>query len=404
MARPRNTSTAKSSTTSSEPDFPCITCGHEVTDKSIQCDGCDRWTHSKQGCSGLPNKLASEIMKSKVDSVQYICNPCRSKPGTGSSTGAVLKSLNQINITLQGIATGLNDLQAWKGDMLDWRKRVDDALDHQSTGRAPTLDRDEMRSIIREEQIELRERDKRKTSIVIKGLNFSTADSFKVAFDDVTDSLIGLKIDATDIAPITPRLVRLNVANKDHRMRLLTSASKLKNHETYGHIFISKDLTYRQRTELKTRRQNSRLPASRPVSGANAVALAPSTRPPPRVQSMPSRGSLESTARNITTGSRGLVSASQPAPAPILDPFSPSLLGGATESGGPGLVSASQPAPAPNSYSLSPSLSSGATASSPPPYFCSTSAVQIRFASPKRQYCSLQHIPKFHSLPTCKIA
>ena len=113
MVRSRIGSTAKSTTASSEPDFPCITCNSKVTDPAIQCDNCGRWAHTKQGCSGLPNKLASEILKFGGGAVQYVCNSCRAKPsGDSKDTGAILRSLNQINITLQGIAAGLNDLQA----------------------------------------------------------------------------------------------------------------------------------------------------------------------------------------------------------------------------------------------------------------------------------------------------
>ena len=234
----RKKSSAKSST-SSGPDFPCITCSTEVTGDSIQCDGCDQWVHSRQACSGLPGKLALEIIRSKVEAVQYICTPCRTKPSAGSKdSGAVLRSLNQINLTLQGIAGGLNDLQAWRGDMLDWRRGVDDTQARQSTNQGPPLDREEMRSVIREEQIELRERDKRKLSIVVKGINYSSEDSFKVTFDEITDSLIGTKLDVADIVPISPNLVRLNIPNKDQRLRLLTSSSKLKNHRDYGRIYI----------------------------------------------------------------------------------------------------------------------------------------------------------------------
>ena len=194
---------------------------------------------------------------------------------------------------------------------------MDDALDRQSTGLRPQLDRDELRSIVREEQIELRERDKRKLSVVVKGISFSSVDSFKTTFDKITDSLINTKVDVTDIAPVTPGLVRLNITNKDLRLQLLTSAPKLKNHQDYSRIYISRDLTYRQRAELKARRQRSGPPpASHPLTGANAVALASSVQQPPPVRSLPSTAPLTSAIPLLTAGGSGSTPISQSDPIP----------------------------------------------------------------------------------------
>ena len=71
-------------------------------------------------------------------------------------------------------------------------------------------------------------------------------------------------------------MFRVNVPSRTIKQQLLTEANKLKNHPSFSNIFISRDLTFKQREELKLRRQNLRSDGNNgslpPPGGSGLVA------------------------------------------------------------------------------------------------------------------------------------
>ena len=267
-ANPKNsTSTIIANDDSGEDSeiYPCTTCKLDVKSNSIQCDRCKGWVHAKQACSGLPNKLVSELYNYKGDAIEYVCNSCRSSPSEAlNSLDSIRRSISQLFETVQGLAKVVGG----------WTTQ-----EKPNTHICPAPDTDSLRSLIRQELNEIKERDKRKNSIVVRGINYSTEVAFLHDFNKLTQALIGKTIVPTDITPIKTNFIRMKIENNDDRMSLISSSPKLRNVRDFSHVFVSRDLTYQQRTILRERRQNRGSSGNMPrTTGANSIPITNNSR------------------------------------------------------------------------------------------------------------------------------
>ena len=78
-------------------------------------------------------------------------------------------------------------------------------------------------------------------------------------------------------------MLRVKVANGDERMELLQNTANLKASQKLKHVYIFRDLTFKQRQEQRKFRTTRRCvpkgdKTSPPVSGANATAISPSVK------------------------------------------------------------------------------------------------------------------------------
>ena len=256
-------------------NYPCATCNHNVVDNCIQCDTCHSWLHGTQECTGLPLRLAREIIAYGGTGLIYTCVGCRANPGGPSPDSSSLRAcLDQLNNEVKGLARSVADLLRWKNV----------AHSPASVPAPPSLPVD--RAVIREEILEMRERDKRRSCVIIRGLPFSTAAEFQSSFNSVTSALQSPNITLSNIGVIKDNLIRATVAADSQRQQLLTAAPRLKTINQFSHVYINKDLTYLQRTQLKLRRQGQTLGRNDPVpaTGSNAVPItAPSSPSTPSV-------------------------------------------------------------------------------------------------------------------------
>ncbi|KAK3886348.1 hypothetical protein Pcinc_009490 [Petrolisthes cinctipes] len=140
----------------------------------------------------------------------------------------------------------------------------------QSPGLAPGLDpgpapdRDQLRTLIREETREIEERHKRRHSIIVRGIKAISVDAFKPMFDSVCTYLTGSHVMFSNSVCISREryIFRIKIEDDNSRKNLLDSARNLQN-SSFSDTFINRDLTYKQRGELRARR------TQRLTSGSN---------------------------------------------------------------------------------------------------------------------------------------
>ena len=110
--------------------------------------------------------------------------------------------------------------------------------------------------MVREELRELQEQQKRRTSLVIRGLGAGSAADAVRAFETVSEHLIDQKVTLTDVVKIPSEsdLYRAKVADDSVRKNILDRARQLKNSTRFGSVFIRRDLTFNQRAEFRARR------------------------------------------------------------------------------------------------------------------------------------------------------
>ena len=138
----------------------------------------------------------------------------------------------------------------------------------------------------------MRERDKRRHSIIVKGLRATSPTDLTNQFRQIAEEHMGTTVDLTDITliPGHPTIYRAKIVDDTLRKLVLDKAKQLKGTE-HDSVFISRDLTYAQRTELYQRRQ-ARQTQGGPGDGrggdaAAQAARAPDTQASPATQTTP---------------------------------------------------------------------------------------------------------------------
>ena len=281
----------------------CGMCESTVNDSAIGCDRCNAWFCPSEMCTGLPDMAIALISSLRDDnSVLFVCTGCRVNPGSGawsetpstrSKRGGKEKdnenettSLKQLYMTVKALTSELAKLSA----KLDAATKQRSTSFAQANGiptsqsiqerQSPALSSHDFpvlpppapggdrvstnmsyRKAIREEVLEVREREKRRSSVVIKGLSARTPETLATEFAEMTSVMMGCRVSLTDIVKIKdhPELCRGKIMDSEQRALVLDKAKTLKGSQ-YDHVYIRRDLTFNQRQELKARRE---LPASR---------------------------------------------------------------------------------------------------------------------------------------------
>lgn len=101
----------------------------------------------------------------------------------------------------------------------------------------------------------MEERRKRKCFVIVSGVQADLVLTFKSAFDRVYKHLIASGVLATEVVCISreKRLFRANILYETIRKNLLDNARTLRD-SNLSDVFINRDLTYKQRQELSSRR------------------------------------------------------------------------------------------------------------------------------------------------------
>lgn len=139
---------------------------------------------------------------------------------------------------------------------------------------------EQYREIVRDEVRELQEREKRRQSIIVKGLKANSSGEVAAKFSSMTEEIMGASVSLSDITPIPnhPHMFRAKIYNEEHR-RLVLEKAKLLKESQYSSTYISRDLTFAQRTELFNRRKSRRAELNptpgKPADGRTKTPPAP---------------------------------------------------------------------------------------------------------------------------------
>ena len=276
----------------------CGMCEAAVNDSAIGCDRCNAWFCPSEMCTGLPDTAIALVSSLREDNcVLFVCTGCRVNPGSGawseapstrSKKGGKEKdnenettSLKQLYMTVKALTSELAKLSA----KLD-AATTQGSMSFAQAAAVPTSQRTQerqppapslqnfpvlpppapggdrvststsYRKVIREEVLEVREREKRRFSVVVKGLSAKTPDTIATEFAEITSVMMGCRVSLTDIVKIKdhPELCRGKIMDNEQRALVLDKAKTLKGSQ-YDHVYIRRDLTFNQRQELKARRE-----------------------------------------------------------------------------------------------------------------------------------------------------
>ena len=255
-------------------------------DNPIGCDSCEKWVHSTEMCSGLPTDLIHAILDYGGEGIKFICMRCRLNPPSVSgddSDAAASTAQNQAHLigTIQQMFQQFRGMCQMISELSDELRNLAQSMKSQAKNatqspepprppQAPTpqpTEQPALRSVIVEEVREMQEREKRKQSIIVKGLNTSSTAEATRLFRELTSSKFGCEVTLTEVSSIKDHagMFRAKIVSDEQRKHILNSAKALKGTQ-YDRVFISRDLTRAQRTALFEKRQakRSQNPASSP--------------------------------------------------------------------------------------------------------------------------------------------
>ena len=259
----------------------CGTCCKDVGDDAIGCDECEVWVHSTEMCSGLSLSMIQAIERYDGAGIKFVCTKCRldfSVKRGGSPTSStemhLVELVKHLSQQLMGICSVVqqlkNEINLMRGqpESAQTNLTIPHPPDHahvpssQTASASGTLPvpgppSSEYRKVVREELRELQEQQKRRSSLIIRGLGADSAGAAVRAFEEVSEFLLNQRVTLTDVVQIPSEsdLFRGKVADDSTRRLILDRAKQLKDTTRFGSVFIRRDLTYKQRQEIKVRRE-----------------------------------------------------------------------------------------------------------------------------------------------------
>ena len=107
---------------------------------------------------------------------------------------------------------------------------------------------------------EFEERRKRRESLIVRGSEVQTVAGFTEFFAGVSEALTGERVVPDQIFCVNQQSSLYRVKINDYRTRsnILDKSRDLRNIDAYRNIYINRDLTYKQREELRSRRDSRR--------------------------------------------------------------------------------------------------------------------------------------------------
>lgn len=273
---------ARSDTSTTRETSVCGTCSKGLDDSCIGCDKCETWVHGSVMCSGLPQDVIAVILGYSGEGINYICMNCRVIRASGTSGSPSAKSesymaetISQLFQQMRGMCTVLMELANQVND-LSSQLTLNQKENTQPAGREQQVHRGaqgqpephnhhftttgpsgEYRSVVRQELKELQERDKRKDSVIVRGLEASSPADLAAKFTVLTETIMGKRVELAEVKviPSHPDIYRAKILNADDKKLVLDRARNLRG-TRYDKVFIRRDLTYSQRAELRERRLN----------------------------------------------------------------------------------------------------------------------------------------------------
>ena len=245
----------------------CGFCGTHIEDQSISCSSCTRKYHSSSQCTGLKPLTVQCLREEEDTALQYTCTHCRCRPlPTGSAgtsdSGEWREAVGQVLEIVKSMASNMADMSRSVNMLLQNAHVPKNSETCPAATQVPQVSGDTpiSRNDLYAEMYEFEERKKRVSSVIVRGTNANSVPDFTAKFKLVYESIMHSAPHIANVHCINAesKLFRVTLTDKNARVQLMNVARNLKDIPEHKNVYISRDLTKVQRTEIAAKR------ASRP--------------------------------------------------------------------------------------------------------------------------------------------
>ena len=232
----------------------CSLCHMVVNGQVVKCGGCQGLFHPAVSCLGVGQSVVNVLIGDESSAIRYFCCVCRDRDNSAlpaeQATGGQTATL-QILTMIGSLVADVKKLserveQAAVGQRATTVVQSSQSPENIPNGDNPPLSRKDVLSEVRE----MYERDKRKSSVVLRGLGNVTVQQASSTYAAVCRYL-GLEVSPlTELTKINANLFRGRINDANRRQELLAAVPLLRRSDEFGSVYIQKDLTYRQRGEV----------------------------------------------------------------------------------------------------------------------------------------------------------
>ena len=205
---------------------PCLACNQPIVGNSLKlsCDACKRFAHGTQICCSLQQSFIRSCISNLGKGAFWKCTSCIASGGVGGNDPALSQALTQLGNSMIAITQKFEqlsiDMATVKTDIANMHSGP---IDASAMIRSP-----EFAVMVKEQVREIAEQDKRKDSVIIRGIKTSSTSDFNEVFNGVTGYLLeGAPISLTDVVVLGPELARGRITDFNRRKNLLSASQKL---------------------------------------------------------------------------------------------------------------------------------------------------------------------------------
>ena len=229
----------------------CRFCGLKILGKIIVCSGCKLSFHPDTMCLGVKSEVVKVLFANEDGALSYNCCHCRLNGNGGDSRK---EALSQLLCSVGEIAREVRELKNARQLNVGTSGYGRGPIPSVSTG-AESGNYSVTRVEVLEHLRELKEREKRANSIVLRGFGNLSLDEVRAKFSRICVTLRLEPIHLTGIVRINNTgLYRAVIVDAEIRRALLLKAQELRNSEEFSRVYVNRDLTFQQRQELFNRR------------------------------------------------------------------------------------------------------------------------------------------------------
>ena len=203
-------------------------------------------------CLGVKPEVVRVLFANEDGALSYNCCHCRLN---GSGGGSMNEALSQLLCSVGDIAREVRELKK--------ARQIEFCASGQSRGPTPPVltgaqsgNHSVSRGEVLEHLRELKEREKRANSIVLRGFGNLSLDAVRTKFSRICETLRIDPIHLTGIARIGDTgLYRAVILDSEIRRALLLKSQELRNYDEFSRVYVNRDLTFQQRQDLFDRRR-----------------------------------------------------------------------------------------------------------------------------------------------------